>query len=69
MREEERKIIEETRRERERQIMIEKRIVGRCLTELGLGSISTTQIEDWLKLQGVSNPVVDRLANNVRASL
>lgn len=69
MREEERKIIEETRRERERQRIIEERIVARCRTQLELGSISRTQIEDWLKLQGVSNPVVDRLANNVRASL
>lgn len=69
MRPSEREIIEETRRERERQRMIEERIVIRCLTQLGLGCISATQIEDWLKSQGVGNPVVDRLANNVRASL
>ncbi len=69
MRPSERELIEETRRERERQRMIEERIVSRCLTQLELGCISATQIEDWLKSQGVGNPVVDRLANNVRASL
>lgn len=69
MRASERKLIEEVRRERERQSMIEDQIISRCLTELDLGAINASQIEDWLSLQGVAKPVIQRLADNVRASL
>lgn len=68
MRPAERELIEEARRERERQRMIEEQLVSRCLTELNLGSINATQIEDWLRMNGVAKSVVRRLANNVRAS-
>lgn len=66
---EEQDYIIEMKRERERQRLHEKRLMDNCLFALEQGTISIFQVEDWLSATGAPQPIINRLAYNIRASV
>lgn len=65
----ERRVMEEAKRERERQRVYEAQIVNDCVTELRMSAITDSQIENWLRSKGITiDATVKRIAHNVRVS-
>lgn len=63
------RIVEEAKRERERQRLHEAQIVETCVSSLRLSSITDFQIEEWLRCKGITREsTIERIAHNVRVS-
>lgn len=65
---EEQDYIIEMKRERERQKLVEKKLIDNCLYALEIGSITSFQVEEWLSNTGAPQPSIERLAYNIRVS-